>query len=128
MIKIGSNIKKLRELKGFSRQYIADNIGMSLKTYGNIENEITSPDINTLEKIASTIEVSIYKIFNFDEKIILNNHGKHVENFGSSFHQYAANGDLKIMYEKLLTEKDMRIKQYEELLMAKDELIKSYKK
>ena len=128
MIKIGSKIKKLRELKGVSRQFIADNVGMSLKTYGNIENDLTSPDINTLEKIADTIDVSIYKIFDFDEKITLNNHGKHVENFGNSFQQFGMNDEQKLMYEKLLSEKDLRITQYETLLKAKDELIQTLKK
>ncbi len=128
MLKIGSNIKKLRELKGISRQYIADNVGMSLKTYGNIENDVTSPDIKTLEKIADAIEVSIYKIFNFDEKVILTNHGKHVENFSNNFHQYNTNNEQKDMFEKLLAEKDLRIKQFEELLVAKNTLIESLTK
>jgi transcriptional regulator with XRE-family HTH domain len=124
---IGTNIKKLRELKGFSRQHVADTIGVSLKTYGNIENELTSPDVKTLESIAEAIEVSIYKLFNFDEKVILNNHGKHVENFGNSFNQYGMSEEQRELFEKLILEKDLRLKQYEEIILAKEELLKIYK-
>lgn len=116
MIKIGNNIKKLRELKNLSRQHIADNVGLSLKTYSNIENDLTSPDLKTLEAIADIIEVSFYKLFNFDEKIILNNHGKHVENFGSHFNQYGLTDNERHLYERIIKEKDAIIKTLESKL------------
>lgn len=119
MIKIGNNIKKLRELKNISRQHVADNVGVSLKTYSNIENDITSPDVNLLEKIADTIEVSVYKLFNFNEKVILNNHGKHVVNFGNSFNQYGNFDKERELYEKLLIEKDNQIALLNELIVSK---------
>lgn len=116
MIKIGNNIKKLRELKNLSRQHIADNVGLSLKTYSNIENDLTSPDLKTLEAIAEVIEVSFYKLFNFDEKIILNNHGKHVENFGGHFNQYGLTDNERHLYERIIKEKDAIIKTLESKL------------
>lgn len=116
MMKIGTNIKKVRELKNISRQFVADNLGISLKTYANIENDITSPDITTLEKIAEVVEVSIYKLFNFDEKIILNNHGKHVENFGNSFNQYGLAEQQRDLFNKLIESKDSQIQQLKETI------------
>ncbi len=110
-MKIGTNVKKIRELKNISRQFLADNVGISLKTYSNIENNLTSPDIDTLEKIAETVNVSLYKLLNFDEKIVLNNHGKHVENFGNNFHRYGISDQEKDLYNSLLSSKDEQIKQ-----------------
>lgn len=98
MFKIGTNLKKMRELKSLSRQYVADNVGLSLKTYSSIENDIVSPDVKTLEKLAETFNVSLVKFFDFDDKIILNNYGKHVDQF--YVNQYGMDKAEKELYEK----------------------------
>lgn len=121
MLKIGQNIKKLRELKNLSRKYIADNVGVSLKTYSNIENDLTSPDVLTIEKIAEILEISISKIFNFDEKVILNNNGQHVENFSNSINQYGVK-ELQLI-EKLISEKNELIAFLNKQITIKDEQI-----
>jgi transcriptional regulator with XRE-family HTH domain len=128
MLKIGYNIKKLRELKNISRQYVADNVGLSLKTYANIENDVTSPDIKIVEKIAETIDVSVYKLFNFDEKVILNNNGKHVENFGTNFNQYGLAENERNLFEKLTAEKDQTIATQKELIQQLKNTIDGFKK
>jgi transcriptional regulator with XRE-family HTH domain len=35
-MKLGKNIKKLRELKNYTQQYLADELGISLSAYGKI--------------------------------------------------------------------------------------------
>jgi transcriptional regulator with XRE-family HTH domain len=100
MFKIGTNLKKMRELKSLSRQYVADNVGLSLKTYSSIENDIVSPDVKTLEKLAETFNVSLVKFFDFDDKIILNNYGKHVDNLYNYVNQSGMDKAEKELYEK----------------------------
>lgn len=123
MLKIGQNIKKLRELKNVSRQYIADGIGVTLKTYSNIENDLKSPEVETVEKIAQILDISLTKIFNFDEKVILNNNGQHVENFSNNINQYGVKENE--LYVSLVKNKDELIhNQNETITFLKQELEK----
>ncbi|MDI9339793.1 MAG: helix-turn-helix transcriptional regulator [Sediminibacterium sp.] len=116
MVNIGSNIKRIREFKNLSRSFIADNIGVSLKTYSNIENDVSSPDIRTLERIAESMQVSLFRLFNFDDNVILNNNGSHVETFANHITHHGSSEKERALYELLLKEKDERIRMLEQQL------------
>lgn len=62
---IGDNIRKLRELRNYTQQYMADSLGVSTVQYGKLEH---SEDINTkyLYKIAEILETNVQKILQFD--------------------------------------------------------------
>lgn len=38
---IGIKIRKIRELKGFSQEYMANNLGITQRAYGKLENQET---------------------------------------------------------------------------------------
>lgn len=70
MIKeIPDNMKTLKELRvryGYTQQYVADKIGMSLNNYSKIESNIDSlnkTSIATLVKLANLYKVSKDEIF-----------------------------------------------------------------
>lgn len=73
-MKVGDKIKKLRELKSYTQQYMADELELSLSGYGKIERDETDISISRLEKIATVLEVDISSILSFDEKNIFNFH------------------------------------------------------
>ena len=60
------NIKKIRELKNLTREYVADELNMSTSGYGKIERGEVDLTISKLVRIASVLEVSIEFIFRFD--------------------------------------------------------------
>lgn len=69
---IGENIKKLRELKNFTQQYVADQLNLSLSGYGKIERNETDISISRLNEIASVLGVDVNTILSFDEKHVFN--------------------------------------------------------
>ncbi len=115
---VGANIKKLRELKNFSQQAMAEGLGISQKTYSNIESAGNNITIETIEKIAKFLNISFNKILELNAEAILNNThqsgGISQINTAPSYN-YLNDKNIEL-YEKLLTEKDLRIKALEALV------------
>lgn len=60
------NIKKIRELKNLTREYVADELNMSTSGYGKIERGEVDLTVSKLVKIAKVLNVTIEFIFKFD--------------------------------------------------------------
>ena len=65
---IGDKIRKVRELKGYKQEYVADQLGMSVTAYGNLERGESSLSFDRLEEIAKVLEVSVQDILNIPEQ------------------------------------------------------------
>ena len=63
---IYDNIKKIRELKNHTREFVAYELGMSTSGYGKIERGEVDLTISKIIKIASVLDVSIDFIFQFN--------------------------------------------------------------
>jgi transcriptional regulator with XRE-family HTH domain len=72
MLKIGSKIKKLRELKNDTQEYMAHQLHLSVNGYGKIERNDVDVTIGRLEEIAKILETDVMQILSFDEKMIFN--------------------------------------------------------
>ncbi len=66
------NIKKIRELKNLTREYVADELKMSTSGYGKIERGEVDLTISKLVKIAKVLGVSLEFIFKFDVATFFN--------------------------------------------------------
>jgi len=63
ILKIGRNIKRIRQEKGISQDRLSKRADLALNTIVNIESgESPNPTIETLQKIANALEVSIEKL------------------------------------------------------------------
>ena len=71
-LNIGDNVKKFRELKGFTREQMADYLNLSVSAYGNIERNKTDLTISRIQQIAEILEVDIAQILNFDASQVFN--------------------------------------------------------
>lgn len=60
------NIKKIRELKNLTREFVADEINMSTSGYGKIERGEVDLTLSKLDKIARVFNVSVDFIFKFN--------------------------------------------------------------
>ncbi len=67
-ILLGENIKKYRKLKDFSQDNLAYESGVNRAYIGYIERAEKRPSIKTVNKIALTLKVPLYKFFVFEEK------------------------------------------------------------
>lgn len=65
---IGDQIRKVRELKGYKQEYVADQLGLSVTAYGNIERNDASLTFERLEEIANVLEVTVQDILNIPEQ------------------------------------------------------------
>lgn len=74
-LKIGNKIKHFRLLKGFSQEKMSELLEISAKAYGNIERNITDVNLSRLEQIANVLGISLPKLFDFEEKNIINGNG-----------------------------------------------------
>ena len=56
---VGQNIKKFREEKGLRQEDLAEQLHVTRQAVSNWENGKTQPDLETLQKIAQVLEVSV---------------------------------------------------------------------
>lgn len=106
---IGHNIKKLREIRGYSQEYVANKVDLSQKGLSRIENGEVSPTYDMMLAICSTLEITIQELLNFNEAIIFNNIA--TSQTGGEYIAYNNTNikEVKELYEKLLQEKERTI-------------------
>ena len=105
---IGNKIKKLRELKGFKQEYIAERLGITQQSYSKLESDKTDVPFSKIEQLAEIFEMKPEDLVAFDEKMVFNVYGQ--QNFGyyNSTFQINFPVEMKQLYEdkiKLLEEK-----------------------
>ena len=61
---VGTNIKQIRELKNFSQEYMAQELGVSQASYARIENGSIIPKVDRLQRIADVLEVDLSTLLN----------------------------------------------------------------
>lgn len=70
---IGLKIRKLRELKGFSQEYMAGRLSVSQRAYSKLERNETKLDWNKITEISSILEIKPMDLVSFDDNLIFNN-------------------------------------------------------
>lgn len=113
MDSIGFTIRKIREKKGFSQEYMASVLDISQASYARLENEETKITIERLQKIAEILETNIIDFFNTDRYII---HNQNYDNAYGNAYVHNLTIDNKETTQKLIAS-------YEERLKEKDEQI-----
>jgi transcriptional regulator with XRE-family HTH domain len=105
-IELGVNLRKIRELKGFSQQNLADEINVDQKTISRIEKGDLSPKFETLVSIAKALSINISQLLSFNESLIFNNYSQNQK--GGQFVAYNKTEikQLEELYNRLLNEKD----------------------
>lgn len=73
MLQVGYKIKKFRELKNLTQEYLASELNINTKTYANIENDKAELTLSRLEEIAKILSIDPIALLNFDEKQFFNN-------------------------------------------------------
>ena len=70
--RIGENIKKIRELKNFTQDYVASKLDIARETFGRMERGEVDFKLQTIFDIAVILETSYQKILEFDTQVFLN--------------------------------------------------------
>lgn len=69
---LGSKIKKLRELKNFTQDFMADRLGISQGAYSRMELGESEITYGRLEKISEILEIKPEDIITFNESMVFN--------------------------------------------------------
>jgi transcriptional regulator with XRE-family HTH domain len=96
---VGYKIKRYREMRNYSQEYLADKLGISQNAYSKIETKQTKLTVDRLKKIASVLEIPEEELLNSDPMIFtFNNHdyAKGHANFGTIYETQ------KELYEKTI--------------------------
>lgn len=110
---IGEQIKKIRERKGYSQEYLAEALKISQSVYSDLENNKTKQNLRRLEKIAEILESDIVELLSKGETITFNDN----QNGGVANNAFVINQ----LSDKL-------IEQFEQRIKEKDEVIDSLRK
>jgi len=115
-LNVASKIKKIREIKGFSQDYVASKLDITQNTYSKIERGEAQITIDKLSAICEVLEIDFNTLFNFDENLIFNNCNQ-TGNFGNN-NTLVLNTLEKIqeVYDKLIQSKDAEISTLKNLL------------
>jgi transcriptional regulator with XRE-family HTH domain len=103
---LGENVRKIRELKGFSQQNLADEIKVDQKTISRIEKGDLSPKFETLVSISKALSIGLSQLLAFNESLIFNNYNQYQQ--GGNYNAYLNTEIDKVeeLYKQLLKEKD----------------------
>jgi transcriptional regulator with XRE-family HTH domain len=104
--RLGYNIRKIREIKNISQDFMAKYLNISQAAYSRLENGITKIDDNKLARVAAALSVETEAIRNFNEQLVLN----------VSAPATGLPEKIKEVYEKLLLEKEAQIRILAEIM------------
>ncbi len=118
-MKIGAKIRKIRELKDLSQEFMAENLGISQQMYSCLEKDDSIP-FSRLQQIAKILEVDVESIIGFDKNYFYN-FGSNNVNMGTA--NYSIPEKVINLYEEniaLLKQKIVWLE--EELAKSKNQM------
>ena len=118
-ITIAQNIRKIRDIRGFTQEFVAEKLELSQSAYSKIEQGKIFLTEEVKEKIAKTLGVSKKLLESYNDNMIFN-YCNQSGNVGDH-HTYNHNPieKLETVYAQLLAEKDARIKMLEKIANEK---------
>jgi transcriptional regulator with XRE-family HTH domain len=114
MLEIGNNIRRIREIKNYTQEAVADMVGMSVSAYGDIERGKIDVNFTRLGEIAAALEVKPEEIVNFSSVTYNNtiNDGENtVHNQNTINNMIPENMMLleRAVFDKMMKDKDEEI-------------------
>ena len=98
---ISLNIRRFRELKNLTREFVAVELDMSVSGYSKIERGEIDLTLSKLQKIADILQVSVSEILNFDVTNVFNiSNNQQVQGLGSKESSITNNSNIVDDYTK----------------------------
>ncbi len=98
--RIASNIRKMREIRGYDQDYMAKQLGIKQNTYSRIETGEIKLTAERLEKIADVFSTTIEAIKSADfERMVF--HIQHKEGYSGNISIYNAVGETLREFERM---------------------------
>jgi transcriptional regulator with XRE-family HTH domain len=113
---IGARIRKIREFKGYTQDYMSAKMDISQRAYSKIENDTVKLDWNRIQTISKILEIDPLSLVSFEESLVFNNctqSGK-FEVFHNNFPI-----ELKIIYEQQILDLKQEVQFLRQLIKDK---------
>lgn len=108
-VETGIRIKRIREYRNFTQQYMADRLELSQNAYCKIENGTTKLTTDRLDSIARILDVPIESILS-SEKQVFNLENNTIEKFyGYIENLHEENKELQQKQIQFLTEQNEKL-------------------
>lgn len=120
MDKLYENIRKIRLIKGFSQQNMADELNLSQRHYGRIEAGDVDIAYSLLCKIADVLGVKVNSFIELSEANIFSNYNQQQKDGHFNRYNFTDVENVTKLYERLIKDKDELIKSYKLLIELKD--------
>lgn len=104
MTPINEKIKRIRQFKNYTQQYMAERLGITQGGYNNLESGKVDIPISRIEEIAKILEVSVIEILTYNSTPLENTHFEFDDSVKS-------NEEIKKLYEHI-------IQQYKDYILA----------
>ena len=122
---ISKNIRKYRELKGYSQEYMAHELQINQASYAKIENSSTKLTVERLFTISKLLETDVSELLDLKKSTIFNQTENETANaFGKIEHYYQDNKEITA---KLLDQYETRLKEKDEQMVLLKKLLQDKK-
>jgi len=115
-MKIGQNIRKVRELKNLTQEYLADKLGLSQNAYSKLERDETEMTLNRLMQLSEVLETNFLDLIGFDADKLFFNQTSHDSSNGIIFTQKIENLKLEKYYDSRIESLEKEIERLHRLL------------
>ena len=112
----GEKIRTIRTLRGFSQDYMAEQLGVAQNTYSKYENNGDKLPFETLQKIATVLGVSITDLTS-NTPIIINNQSANQGTQGIGHVENLITGQ-KELFERIIASKDEELNILKEVISS----------
>lgn len=122
-IRIAHNIKKMREVRGYDQQYMADQLGIKQNTYSRIEKGESTLTEERIEQLAKALQTTAEAIKKADvERMVF--HIQHQEGHSGNISIYNAADEIVKAFNAITQPINEELKQMkEEMKSLKKEVV-----
>ncbi len=97
---LSRKIKKIRELKGYSQEYLAGKLDISQRAYSKIENGETRLHWDRMTQITKILDIDPIDMINFDDSLVFH-HCTQSGKFGDVYNNFPK--EMKELYESRIS-------------------------
>ncbi|MDO5607878.1 MAG: helix-turn-helix transcriptional regulator [Capnocytophaga sp.] len=111
MFSYQENIRKTREQKNYTQEFMAESLDISQRAYSSIESGKTQLTVDRLFEISKTLQTSVSELLGLDNSNVytnnFNNNG--TKNTGTLVFHKENLEEIKNLYERIIAIKDEEI-------------------
>lgn len=121
--KVANKIRTFRRMQDLTQEWVANQLGISLSAYGEIERGATDPSLTRLLQISETLNFSLRDLFEGPGNVYINSQN-HILSKNSNI---ASNTNSDPNKEKEIELYEKRVQDLEEQVRLLKELMEVYK-